>query len=108
LRPGTPLTPHHRDHFDSPKKLAENFREEQALRVFGIRTQSLAASSRRSTRELHHPGKKLSRQISLDRNDLGGDCFRLAQTSKARDYPALTSIRHGLYRFVSFFALHAQ
>jgi hypothetical protein len=33
------------------------FREESALTVFGIRTQSLAAPYHRSTRELHHPGK---------------------------------------------------
>jgi hypothetical protein len=35
---------------------AEKFREERMLTVFGNRTRSLSALSRRSSRELHHPG----------------------------------------------------
>jgi len=46
----------------------------------------------------------ISRQISLDRNDLGGD-FRLAQTSRARDWSALASFRRGFYLLVSFVLL---
>ena len=91
LRLLTPIAPLCLRHFNSPKKLAssstdtvvcaisafaEKFREESSFTVFGIRTQSLAASSNRSTRELHHPGNTIPRQISLDRNDLGGELLQ--------------------------------
>lgn len=84
--------------YNAPPK---NFREESALTVFRLRTQSLAAPCHRSTRELRHPGTLVPRRNCLERNDLGG-FTAVARESRPRDWFALASFRLGSYRLVSY------
>jgi hypothetical protein len=84
---------------NSPLK---KFREESALTVLGFEPRALRPPYHRSIRELRHPGTLVPRRNCLERNDLGGYCFRFARTSSPRDPIALASFRLGFYLLVSF------